>query len=518
MSSQTSIRCARPKWVQYALTILVVTMCSLLSWGVWLLNFTNANIIMIYLAGVAMVAMFFGRWPSVVAAVLSVLAFDYFFVPPHLSFAQRDWQYVVDLVVMLGIGLLISELMARLQAQLAASQLQEHRTGQLFQMTRQLSELAGLSFLVPVAGRQVAEIFSGDVVVFLRDAANQMKLQYGSGTAIANDPANLRVAQWAADQIKTVGVGTDRFPEAGTRFVPMVGSQKVIGVLGVRPRDTKCFDDPEPRRTLDTVASLIALSIERDQSFVIAQQAQHQVESEQFRNYLLSSISHDLRTPLATIAVTTSSLLEGDERETSPERREILQTVVDESHRLARQVENLLGHARLTSGTMVLNREWQVLEELVGIALTRMRSELENRSVRVNIEDDFPLLWVAGDLLERVLVNLLENAIRYTPAGTEIMISAQRCGELAEIRVADKGPGLPAADRSRVFEKFFRGTAIADGQRGIGLGLAICKAIVEAHGGHIRADDRAGGGAEFIISLPCPQQSPQATLNEFLSP
>ena len=184
-----------------------------------------------------------------------------------------------------------------------------------------------------------------------------------------------------------------------------------------------------------------------------AQQAHLQVQSEQFRNYVLSSVSHDLRTPLAMIAVTASNLLEDSTEGTWDKKRAMLQTVVDESHRLSRQMENLLRHARLTSGNLVLNREWQVLEELVGIALTRLHDELGDRNIRVNIDRDFPLLWVAGDLIEQVLINLLENAIRYTPVGSEIEIAATQYDGQVELRVADRGPGLPADDRCESVRK-----------------------------------------------------------------
>jgi two-component system, OmpR family, sensor histidine kinase KdpD len=294
----------------------------------------------------------------------------------------------------------------------------------------------------------------------------------------------------------------------------MIGSQRLTGVLGVRPRDSRRLFDVEERRMLETCASLIALAIERDHSRLEVQQAQLRVQAEQFRNALLSSVSHDLRTPLAMIAVTASSLLDHSTDPASAVSRELLQNMVDESHRLSRQVDNLLEMARLNTGTLELHCEWQVLEELVGVVLGRLRVELQRRQVQVNIPNDFPLLWVAAELIEQVLVNLLENAVRYTPAGTRIEITASRQGDTAEIRVADNGPGLPPGSEIKVFDQFYRGGRIvADGQRGMGLGLPICQGIVQAHRGHIRATNRPGGGAEFIISLPCPQQSPQVNLN-----
>lgn len=294
----------------------------------------------------------------------------------------------------------------------------------------------------------------------------------------------------------------------------MIGTKRTVGVLGISPRNIASALQPERLRLLETCASLIALSIERDQSFMAARQAQVQVESEQFRNHLLSAVSHDLRTPLASIAVTAADLLEESTEKTWPAKRRMLSTVVNESLRLCRQIENLLGYARLTSGPIVLKRQWHDLEDLVGTALSHLQSELGDRNVQMRIDNEFPLIWVAGDLMQQVFVNLLENAIRYAPPKSDIDIAASSTTDSIEVRVADSGPGLPPESEAKLFERFYRGDRIADGNRGIGLGLAICKAIVSAHGGQIRAGNRAEGGAEFIINLPCPRQYPQNMLEE----
>jgi two-component system, OmpR family, sensor histidine kinase KdpD len=238
------------------------------------------------------------------------------------------------------------------------------------------------------------------------------------------------------------------------------------------------------------------------------------VQAEQLRNSLLSSVSHDLRTPLATIAGTASSLLETASEE-DQQQREMLQAVVDESSRLSRLVDNLLDMARLDSGSVVPNRQWHVFEELVGSALGSLKRELKRHRVQVQIPRDLPLVHVDGVLMEQVLVNLLENASRYTPGGTKIDISAQQHGNRVEIHVADDGPGLPPGSESKIFDKFFRGTTIAaDGRRGVGLGLTICQAILQAHGGRITAANRLQGGAEFVISLPHEQQPPAVAMDE----
>ena len=236
-----------------------------------------------------------------------------------------------------------------------------------------------------------------------------------------------------------------------------------------------------------------------------AHQAQLQVETEQLRNSLLNSVSHDLRTPLATIAGATSSVLE----RTAGQDRELLQSVVDELRRLARLVDNLLRMARLDAGSVTLNRQWHVLEEVVGVALGIVNRELSGHRVDVHIPADFPLLSIDSSLMEQVFVNLLENAARYTPVGSRIEISARMRDKRAEIRVVDNGPGLPPGSESRIFERFFRGSVEpADGRRGVGLGLAICHAIVQAHGGKIMAANLPEGGAEFRIELPCDQPPP----------
>jgi two-component system, OmpR family, sensor histidine kinase KdpD len=497
--------------IRYLAAVVVVALCSLLA---WISHLTEANIVMIFLAGVAIVAARQGRGPAVLAAVLSVLVFDYFFVKPRFSFVIDDAQYFITLAVMLGIGVLISQLTARLQAQLEDTKRRERRSAELYHVTRTLNESSRTDDLIRKAGEFLKQVFDGDAVVYLSDSANSLELKFGVETALANDPNSVQAARQVFEK-----AGTPSGPTGGEllirreAFVPMRGHSRIVGVLGVRPRDADRFGDAEERRMLNTCAGLIALSLERDQSIAQAyeaqlevQRTQLQVHSEQLRNSLLNSISHDLRTPLSTIAVTASTLLDESINTDEAARRDGLQTVVDESRRLGRQVENLLEMARLNSGVIRANAEWEAVEELVEASLARLHRELEGRTIRVQIDKDVPPLWVAGELMEKVFVNLLENASRYARPDSVIEITGVNRGEHVEIVVADDGPGLPPGTEAKVFEKYFRGrSAVDDGQRGIGLGLAICRTIIEAHGGRIRAANRASGGAEFTISMPCEQ-------------
>jgi two-component system, OmpR family, sensor histidine kinase KdpD len=494
------------RWSEYVKATLAVATCGILGWIAHSFGLADANVVMIFLAGVAYVSARLGRGPSIASAIASVLVFDFFFVAPRLSFAVSDTEYLITFAVMLGIGLLISELTTRVRSQLRSSQQQEHRTAQLFRMTRQLSELSGSEFLVRTAGRQLEEIFAAEVVFYLREPDGKLSLRYGERTSIVAQPVNEVVAQWVASNGKLAGSGTDTLPNATAIFVPLAGSQQIVGALGIRPKDADRKLDPEHIRLLETCGSLIALSIERDQSVLQAHQAQLQVQAEQLRNSLLDSVSHDLRTPLATISGTASSLLVN----ASLKDRESLQTLVDESRRLTRLVENLLDMARLDSGAVVLSRQWHVLEETVGVSLSAVKRDLRDFNVQVSIPPDFPLLKMDAFLIEQVLVNLFENASRYTPIGSDIEITAVAKPKHVEIHIADNGPGIPRGSEKKIFDKFFRGSSITpDGRRGVGLGLAICRAIVEAHGGEISVTNREGGGADFVVSLPCGETPPR---------
>ncbi|MCI0741859.1 MAG: sensor histidine kinase KdpD [Gemmataceae bacterium] len=510
-------------WRDYAATVAVVALCGLFggrlhSWGL-----TETNIVMVFLLGVAFSASRYGRGPAVLCSILSVVVFDFFFVPPRLSFSVSDTQYLLTFGVMLGIGLLISELTARVKAQLLASQQQERRTAALYRLTKQLSEVAGADFLISNAGQQLREIFDGDVLIFLRDDSGTPALRFGGNSSIAQQPINAVVAHWVADHDQMAGLGTATLPNATALFVPLTGSQRTIGALGVRPKDHQQILDPDQRRLLETCASLIALSLERDQSVQESHQAQLQVQTEQLRNSLLSSVSHDLRTPLAAIAGAGSSLLQNSLSDEST--GELVHSIVDETRRMTRLVDNLLDMTRLQSGNIALNKQWHVLEEIIGSARARLRKELAEHEVIVSLPHDFPLLLVDGLLFEQVFVNLLENAARYTPKGSVIEMTAetitsfssQGVGQTTQacIRVADNGPGLPPGTESRVFEEFYSGASdrTPDQRRGVGLGLAICRSILEAHGGEIEARNRSDG-AEFLLKLPCREPAPQVALDE----
>lgn len=504
----------RPDWSRYVRSGLVVLICGLFGWLSHWLNQPEANTVMVFLLGVAYVAARYGRGPSVAAAIANVLVFDLFFVPPRLQFSVSDAQYLVTFAVMLTIGLVISSLTARLKDQLLAARRLQERTDALYRLTKQLTEVAGTEFLIRHAGQQLGTIFDGEVVIYARDAQRALHLRFGETTSVARQEINAVVAQWVADHDQVAGAGADTLPNATAFFVPLIGSQSTLGAIGVRPNDPGRFLDPDQRRLLETCASLIALSLERDQSFLQASDAQLRMQTEEMRSSLLSSVSHDLRTPLAAIVAASSTLLRNGESNANDARRELLQTIADESRRLSRLVENLLDMTRLESGAAEPNRQWHVLEEIVGSAITRIRTELGRHTVRVQAPADLPLISVDGVLIEQVFVNLLENAARYTPPGSRIEIAARSERQRVVVRVADNGPGFPPGAEKHVLEKFYRAAPPApDSRRGVGLGLAICQAIMLAHGGRIVARNRPEGGAEFELTIPVDQTPPAVPLD-----
>lgn len=491
----------------------LVGQTGLLAYGLRFLHLADAeaNTVMLFLAAVAWTAFRYGRGPAVFASVLAVLVFDFFFVPPFHTFAVADTQYVVTFAVMLTIGLVISTLTSRLRAQIENTRQRERRTASLYELGKQLSSLYGNVFLVGAAGGKVAEMLGGEVAIYLRQPSGMPELAFGHDTSIAKHAVSLPVAQWVIEHDQLAGAGTNTLPNAAALFFPLTGSQGTHGAIAVRVPGAERLLDPELRRLLDACANQLALALERDQLAIEAGNARIQAESEQVRSSLLSSVSHDLKTPLAAIAGASSSLLEAASLDEDT-RRQLLETVADEAARLNRLLDNILQMSKLDAGAATPNCQWHVLEELVGSALHRTRRELAEHEVAVHLPNDLPLLYVDGLLMEQVFVNLFENAARYTPAGTEVTIRAALDGKHVRIAISDNGPGLPAAAEERIFDKFYRASPTADGGRGSGLGLAICRAIITAHGGTIVAANRPGGGAEFVIRLPLPKDAPQVVV------
>jgi len=465
------------------------------------------DVVMVFLLGVLVVSMRFGYMPSLLTAVLSVIAFDFFFVPPYFSFAVTDLRHIVTFAVMFLVALVISHLTKRVRDQADAARGRERRTASLYALSRELGVAHGRERLIEVADRHIRDVFGGAGIAVLTPGAHGM-LEPSFVEPGTLDPADkdLGVAEWVWLHQRPAGASTDTLPSARALFVPLKGARGRVGVLGIYPSSATRLDDPDERQLIDTFAGLIGSAIERTELAEEARRARLRVETEQLRNSLLSSVSHDLRTPLAVVTGSTSALLEEDGPKDPKVRRELLQTAHDESLRLNRLVRNLLDMTRLEAGALRVQKEPQPIEEVVGAALGRMEDRLHGREVHADIPLDMPLVPYDSALVEQVLINLLENATKYAPAGTPIDVSARVKDDEIEIDVADRGPGVDPHEHERVFEKFYRAREGEGG--GVGLGLTICRGIVSAHGGRIWVEDRPGGGAVFRFTLPLEKKVP----------
>lgn len=498
-------------WRGHITAALMTASVGLLSYMLGFLRIADAeaNRVMLFLAGVVFVAFRSGAGPAITASVLSVLVFDFFFVPPFLTFAVSDAQYVVTFAVMLAIGLLVSTLASRLKVQIENSRRREHRNNSLYELGKELSSLYGEVFLVSSAAHRLSELLSAEVVVYLRDSKSQTYPVNATDSSLVAHPVSLPAAEWAIEHSQISGSGTNTLPNACALFVPLQGSQSCLGALAVKPSDSAArLLQPDMRRILESGANQLALALERDRLAIEASESRLQAESEQLRSTLLSSVSHDLKTPLASIAGASSTLLESETLSTET-RRDLLVSISSETQRLNRVLENILQMSRLDAGASNPNLQWHVLEDVVGSALTRMTKELQSFPVTVKLPPNLPLIFVDDVLLEQVFINLLENATKYAPAGTAITITATIEKDGMQIRVRDRGPGIPTGLEEKIFDKFHRANSTPDAGQGNGLGLAICRAIVKLHGGSISAANPQGGGAEFMIHLPLKQPPPR---------
>jgi two-component system sensor histidine kinase KdpD len=403
------------------------------------------------------------------------------------------------------VAVVISTLTTRIRAQADAARHRERRTAALYAMTRDLISQQGLDELLRVATQHIAEVFGSRIAVFLPDGAGQLGRRVGELAAGASE---LGVARWVYEHGQLAGRGSATLPGARALYLPLSAARGTVGVLAIEPPAADAPATPEQLHLLETFAAQAALAIERVALVEEAQQARLRSEADRLRNSLLSAVSHDLRTPLATITGSASALVEQEGVLDPAARRELAQAIQEEADRLNRLVHNLLEMTRLESGGIRVRKDWEPLEEVVGSALARVEKRLGQRRVDVRLPTDLPLVPLDPLLVEQVLINLLDNAIKYTPEDTPIDVSASADDDAVTVTVADRGPGFAPGEEGRIFEKFYRGEA-AGTRSGAGLGLAIARGIVEVHGGQITAEPRAGGGALFRFTLPLGETPPK---------
>ncbi len=488
-------------------TLAVLTSASItLVASQWLAAFDAANLVMIYLLGVVIIALKYGRWPSVLATVLNVISFDLFFIAPRGTLAVSDVQYLLTFGVMLSVGLIVGNLTAGVRYQARIARYREQRTRHLYEMSRSLATARTTGDIATISAEFIHSTFQARSLLLLPDGAGQLIPWHGVDGLFAWDDA---IARWCFSHGQPAGAGTDTLPAVPWQMMPLRSADETSGVVVVASGSSPLTMIPEQQRLLETYTLLVASALERLALTSREEQARLASEREELRNSLLAALSHDLRTPLTVLfgqaeILTLDLASEGSAhcRQASEIRQHVLNTT--------RLVNNLLDMARLQSGGFNLRKEWLTLEEVVGSAIKMLEPGLGGRHILLEMTEPLALIEVDGPLFERVLINLLENAAKYAGTTAKIGIHSRITPGALVLEVWDSGPGIPSGMEQAIFAKFARGDKESP-IPGVGLGLAICQAIVDVHGGTLTVQNRSEGGARFIVTLP---QSPVPELTE----
>jgi two-component system sensor histidine kinase KdpD len=492
--------------VEYAVAITGVLLTTLL--GVALRPYLNTiDMAMLFLLAVVIVAARTRLGPALVASALSIAAFNFMFVPPYFTFHVHDTDYILTFAVMLAVAALMSRLTARIRRQAEEAVMRAQAASTLSALDRELAGAGTSADLAAVAVRHLGQAAGGRVTLHMAGPFPEAE-EPGEWlpAAAISDPSARVAALWSFQHGQMAGAGTDHCADAEVLVVPLRSAARVVGVAIVEPGED---EETVPERDLDLLAALgeqVAIALERAMLMTRHETARVEVEGERLRTALLSSLSHDLRTPLASIEGAASSLLQDGAGLPAEVRQDLTETILEESRRMTRLVANLLDMVRVEAGALAVRKQWQPLEESLGVALMRLEERLRHHPVEVDLPPDLPLVPIDELLVEQVFINLLENAAKYCPDGTPVTVTAARQGDDVVVTVSDRGPGIPVGAEEAVFEKFHRGGAPGtDGERqtsGAGLGLTICRGIVAAHGGRIWVEPAHGGGAMFRFTLP----------------
>ncbi len=485
-------------WIELAFAAATLTAATLVALPLRSV-LAPTNLAMFYTLGVVIVALRASSYVSVATSVLGVAAFDFFCVPPYYTFVVEDTEYLVTLAAMLVVALVISIQSARIRAHRTQAREKESRAEALYRLTRTLSSETRVFETARAAAAMAEEILGTSVEIFLPEDG---KISFRRRTAeqLRIPMAEESTAQWVFRRGVKAGTGMTRLTDTTAFYLPLKGTRQTFGVMAVVPDKEGHVFQKEQQELLELFAQQTALTLERTLSQRAAEESHLRMETEQMRSALLSAVSHDLRTPLASITGAASTLRSQGDKLEAATRQDLLESISEEAERLGRLVSNLLDMTRFSSGSVALHRELVPLEDIIGTALLRLETRLEGRSVTTAFPEDLPPVSVDEVLWGQLVLNLVENAIKHTPAGVPIELAAGTTDREIWMDVRDRGPGFDPDEQQHIFEKFYRGQRTR--ASGAGLGLAICQAIAQAHGGSIEASNRVGGGASVRVRLP----------------
>jgi len=490
-------------WRIYLVTLGIVISATAVNFALY--QFVDSkNLILIYLVGVTLVSLFGKIGPSIFASVLSVAAYGIFFLHNIFKFSILDVGYLSTLAIMILLTQVISHLTILTRRQAQTARVSERRATALHRLSRQLASTRGVDKLLNIGVSYIAEAFDSEVMALLPED-NGLVIRSRSSADQQVSDKEISVAQWVFDLGQNAGLGTDTLPFTDAMYVPLLASQATMGVLRIRPKHKDKLFTPEQMNFLETCAHQIALTIEVDRLQEKKKQSEIEIEIDHTRNVLLQSVSQDLRAPLANIMLSASNQMQLA-NELSPEHvKKIGQNIYSESEQLSRLINNLLQITYLESEAVKLQKVPSSLRTIINKVLTTSREKIGKTPLFVKIPLDIPDIPLDNVLLEGVLLNLLDNAVKFAPKDQpieiQVILSAER--DKIVVSIGDRGPGIEADEVKKLFEKFYRGRMLTTERGlGLGLGLAICRIIIEAHGGKIWAENREGGGAAFIFSLP----------------
>jgi two-component system sensor histidine kinase KdpD len=489
------------RWRRYLLGVALVVLSTLLGLAMRP-HFSSTTIIMIYLLSVVVSAIYLGLGPSILVSILGVIAFDFFIIVPYLSFDVAETEYVFTFIVLLVIGIVVSYLTSRVRRQSRVARHRESETATLYALSRNLTTTMELEATVQSIISSARETFGRDAVIFLPDAQNKETLKpHAESPNLIIDKNEVAAAVWSFQHQKTVGQGTDTLPNAKALYLPLNTARGAVGVMALWVSDAARQLTIEQTRLSEAFADLAAVAIERTQLAEEARNAQILEAMERMQTALLNSISHDLRTPLVSIIGVLSSLQEKGMGLDDAARTNLIQVASEEAERLNHLITNLLDVSRIEAGAIRISRQPSDVQEIIGVALEQLNSRSGSRPIKIDMPAELPFVSVDFGLIVQALVNILDNAFKYSPSDSPIEISGRQVAQQVEIEVADRGIGIPPEDLQRVFDKFYR-VHRPDNVTGTGLGLSISKGIVEAHGGRIVAENRPGGGTIIRLTLP----------------
>ncbi|MBI1291101.1 DUF4118 domain-containing protein [bacterium] len=499
-SQSRSLRPSSASKKPYLAALACVALSSAVAWVMYPF-FELPDLIMIYLVGITTTALFASRGATLLATALGVMAFNVLFVPPRFTVDVESPHYLLTFAVMFVVATVISSLTLRLRQQVVLARESERRTVILHRLSRRLAALRGTESIIRAALDEVALAFQTQAFAFLPDPSGKVVYFSGCPAALPPSAKENAVAQWVYSNALPAGAGTGTLDSSTLTHVPIrAGEDSPMAVVAVMPPNQSTGMQPDQMELLNSLCAQAALSLQVDRLEHMRSLAQAEAETERLRSSVLSTVSHDVRTPIASIQGCAESLLESEQVIAPETRRELLRTIADESHRISGMISNLLDMTRLEGDGLHLNLVPLPVDEVIGAALAAVEPRLSGRAVQVQIPSTIAFVSADEILIQHVLLNLLENAIKYSPDRSPIEVIAREEGDSVILEVADHGPGLEPGEELVIFEKFHRGKA---GQKagGVGLGLAICKAIVDAHGGQITARNNDHGGATFAVSL-----------------